>query len=60
MLLRQSWFVDLSPWQRWSLASLLLLPPCLLACWLLHHFVEQPGIKLGRLVAARIRDRPKP
>lgn len=55
VLLRHSWFADLGAWQRWSLASLLVLPPCLLACWLLHHFVEQPGINVGKRVAERFR-----
>ncbi len=57
LLLRQSWFVNLNTWERWSLESLLLLPPCLLACWLVHHLIEQPGIKVGVLVAERFRGR---
>lgn len=51
MLLGQPWFEHLGAWQRWGLESLMVLPPCLLACWLLHHFVEQPGIKFGGEIA---------
>lgn len=54
LLASTDWFRGDSPTLRWGISAAIVFPLLLVFAYLIHIWVENPGIKLGRRIAERV------